>query len=265
MFHPLHISLSLSEKVLAICTPFFKSYQLNAFSYSRVYPDGERTELWSDIQAFEHTFFKKKYIVGAYTPQYFGNDESYIYLPSKVNEYPLQWKNKYTNQLTDQREYFNHDHCFIVINREPKFYEYSIFYAPVALRSVLNFYVNNLDILKNFSAHFKVIAADLINLADANRLRSDILLSITENNAPLLQDKKYECVLSNALSTHETQITHLLRTGKTAREVGEILHISKRTAESHIEHIKIKLNCCNKSELIDLLYRMNENIKETLF
>src|ERR1700732_375019 len=117
MHNSLHFSLLAAEKILAICEPFFKQYNLNCFSYSRVYPDGERTELWSDAKALEHTFFNKKYIVGAYTPKYFSDGERYAYVQSKVIEYPRLWREKYTNQLVDQREYFNHDHCFMVINR----------------------------------------------------------------------------------------------------------------------------------------------------
>lgn len=261
----LHSSLLLSANVLAICSPFFKRYRLNSFSYSRVYPDGARTELWSDVHALEHTFFIKKYIVGAYTPKYFLDDEKYIYLPSKVNDYPSQWKRKYTSQLVDQREYFNHDHCFMVVNRGLKFYEYFIFYTPVTSRSTLNFYFNNLDILENFSDHFKVVAADLIKLSDAERFTTDLSkLSISENNIPLFQDQKHRFTLSNSLSIRESQIAHLLLTGKTAREVGEVLHISKRTAESHIDHIKIKLNCHNKSDLINLLYKMNDDAKNSI-
>jgi len=47
-------------------------------------------------------------------------------------------------------------------------------------------------------------------------------------------------------------ITHLVR-GRTAKEIGELLYISKRTAETHIENIKSKTHCSSKSELIDKL------------
>jgi DNA-binding CsgD family transcriptional regulator len=39
--------------------------------------------------------------------------------------------------------------------------------------------------------------------------------------------------------------------GKSAREIAEIMHLSKRTIEWHLTNIKIKLNCQNKSELFD--------------
>lgn len=50
----------------------------------------------------------------------------------------------------------------------------------------------------------------------------------------------------------QTVISHLVR-GRTAKEIGELLFISKRTVETHIDHIKSKANCTSKSELIDKL------------
>ncbi len=249
-----HISLDLSSDVFNICEPFFKKYCLNAFSYARIYPDGTRTELWSDPQALEHTFFKKKYIVGAYTPNYFSEEEKFAVLQLKVNGYPKILREKYTQQLLDQRECFNHDHSFILINRETNFCEYFIFYAPIEAYSILNFYINNLDILNNFTIQFKHVAVDLIKKSDCHRIPMPHCSLLTKNNKSTLLDKKYPIFTSGQLSNREQEIAVLLLNGKVAREVGDILHISKRTVESHIEHMKIKANCHKKSELIGYLY-----------
>lgn len=250
-----HTSVELAGNVFDICKPFFKRYQLNAFSYARIYPDGSRTELWSDALALEHTFFKKKYIVGAYTPDYFAEGEKFSFLELKVNSYPKILRERYTQQLNDQRDYFNHGHSFITVNREPDFCEYFIYYAPTELHSIANFYVNNLDVLDNFASHFKHVAADLIETADAHRIPIPTrLLLCGDNPLPDLGLEENSIFHSSQLTSRQQEIAALLLSGKVAREVGEILSISKRTVECHIEHIKAKTNCHNKSELIGYLH-----------
>lgn len=248
-----HVSLDLSGTVFNICEPFLQRYNLKSFAYSRVYPDGSRTELWSDAPALDHTYFKRKYILGAYTPNYF-LEERFAFLQLKVSGYPKILKEKYTQQLADQRDYFNNDHSFIVINRESSFCEYFIYYAPREAHSILNFYINNLNILDNFATYFKCTAADLITIADNHRIRTPSCTLINRCSNSLTQiHSKSPLFLSTKLSRREREIATLMINGKVAREVGELLHISRRTVESHIEHMKQKAKCHSKSELIGYL------------
>ena len=55
----------------------------------------------------------------------------------------------------------------------------------------------------------------------------------------------------SSLTNREIEcLFHVVR-GKTAREIGKILFISKRTVETHIANMKSKLDCVTKSDLID--------------
>lgn len=53
-----------------------------------------------------------------------------------------------------------------------------------------------------------------------------------------LSERELECVF------------HLLR-GRSMKEIGKELNISPRTVETHLEKIKVKLNCRNKSDIFD--------------
>lgn len=53
------------------------------------------------------------------------------------------------------------------------------------------------------------------------------------------------------LTTREGQCLFYLIRGKTAKEIGNILLISKRTVEKHIEQVKSKLHCKTRSCLIN--------------
>lgn len=48
----------------------------------------------------------------------------------------------------------------------------------------------------------------------------------------------------------ENCLFYLIR-GKSIKEIGKILNISSRTVESHLDAIKLKLNCFNKAEIIE--------------
>lgn len=53
-----------------------------------------------------------------------------------------------------------------------------------------------------------------------------------------------------ALTNRECECIFLLIRGKTAKEIGALLSLSKRTVESYIENIRNKMNCKNKSEIL---------------
>lgn len=58
------------------------------------------------------------------------------------------------------------------------------------------------------------------------------------------------------LSYREIEVLRLVVQGKTYSQVSELLFISKKTVDSHIQHIYAKMNVSNKIELIQKLYRV---------
>lgn len=54
------------------------------------------------------------------------------------------------------------------------------------------------------------------------------------------------------LSPRELETLFLLLRGKTAKQIAEVLNLSKRTVESYIEQIKNKFGCHNKAEVLYL-------------
>lgn len=61
-----------------------------------------------------------------------------------------------------------------------------------------------------------------------------------------------------ALSDRELQVFRLIGQGKSTRQVGEILHLSIKTIESHREHIKQKLDLQSAQELVQCAVRWAE-------
>lgn len=54
----------------------------------------------------------------------------------------------------------------------------------------------------------------------------------------------------------ETEVLYCMLQGKSAREIGDILSISKRTVECHINSMKEKMMCRKKSELLDKVLKI---------
>jgi DNA-binding CsgD family transcriptional regulator len=55
---------------------------------------------------------------------------------------------------------------------------------------------------------------------------------------------------SGPLSSRELEIADLIGAGLTNREIGELLVISTRTVESHVEHIKAKLGFGRRARIV---------------
>lgn len=136
--------------------------------------------------------------------------------------------------------------------------------------SIFEKYMNNIGLFERFSHYFKNKLFDIINIEDVNRFSSPTISSNifeTAGQTLLLDDVTIKDFLSitpihkfflNAnglnitLSFQEFRCLSLLSQGKTAKEIGKILKISNRTAESYLENVKEKAKVHSRSHLIDL-------------
>ena len=129
-----------------------------------------------------------------------------------------------------------------------------------------NFYVENIDLLKDFTASFNINAADIIVPTNEN-------LALYKNFKP--QDhsfdeyemkkikkfiqatsiNKYPIITNNEeifLSNKELQCVNLLALGKTAKQIALDLKVSPRTIEKNLENVKNKINCGDKEVIIKI-------------
>jgi DNA-binding CsgD family transcriptional regulator len=128
------------------------------------------------------------------------------------------------------------------------------------------------EILEQYTLHFGEQAKKLITLVDKDRFQlTDAMLpnfkglepkeQISINLEFYLAKIQYELVklgtfISPSLSPQELKCITLLIQGKTATDIANMLCLSNRTVEMHLNSIKNKLNCRKKSDIIGALINL---------
>lgn len=101
-----------------------------------------------------------------------------------------------------------------------------------------------------------------INIANQNfNCATELFNKLTKEKTPITEARLKKIMGATEiggilLSRQETRCLQYTVQGKTAKETALLMDLSFRTIESYLEHIKVKLNCRTKSELID--YALSE-------
>lgn len=244
-----------NQEMQQICSGLFRRLSLNAFSFSRIYRDGSRAELWSDAEALDHSFFVKKHIDRVYTANLFNNQRFALY-DLAIEDFPKSVKDRISNQLKDQRDYFDHSNCMFIIEYEKEHTEYYAFYSSQNNYTAVNDYLNYRDVLERFVRYFRKRAKRLIDDADNDRLIKPWISSFScaepemKMKSPFVQSKDSNLILT----AREIEIADLLCEGFTAKEAAGALSISYKTVEKHHENIRKKFGINKKSKLVSYLH-----------
>jgi LuxR family transcriptional regulator, quorum-sensing system regulator SolR len=147
----------------------------------------------------------------------------------------------YDNQLLDMKKNYNIDHgiCFVKVHENHT----DIFdFATDNHRSdLINFYLNNIDLLNNFFLEYCMQFKDLLAWFALNAMEIP------------LRPKDFKRSIPGQLSSltpREMECLSLIVQGNTAKMVARHLNVSYRTVERHIENSKEKLKVRYQAELI---------------
>ena len=260
-----HYQSILTSDISSICQPLTE-FGITFFHYVRKFKDNSRINLSNQPKWIEHLYNKKFYLTGSLQ----GKNELY------ESSYFLWTTLKEQIIYTDAREAFGIDYGITLIKTLPDSVEFVHFGADRHHPQVINFYLSNIDFLNRFTLYFKDRAKHLINRALLNKIRPDGLnlkpsaddLEIINHGLIKLAPQKQQQFLHATKIKHyrlrsfygtvnitENEIICLLGLleGETASEIAARLGRSKRTIETHLDHLKQKLDCNSKSELIKKL------------
>ena len=223
--------------MIEISKPLLK-LGITYFSYTRSCDDGARVYLTTHGDVLENYLRKKWYL--------YGNVESN---PVHYKQQTVFWSTLPKQYVYDENVRARGiDHGIFMIQPQAGYCDFFAFAAKKENERVMNVYLNKMDVLKNFTLHFKTHAASLIKQANNNKIvlpfhkdPLDFIDSCSTNSLALEKIK---------LSKRQFECASLIMQGKTVREIAEQIQLSPRTIESYLNNLKSKLHCNNRTELI---------------
>jgi hypothetical protein len=165
-----HISFLLCPDMEEICKSLFRYTPIQVFEYSKVYPDGSRTELSNHAEHMKNAFITRAKMSRVYTPELIPFNQQYLFIPSWIETMCHPAQKNLQSQLYSQLEMFGVGNELSIIKRHKSYVEYFHFYAAARSPGIENFYMNNLEVLEKFALYFVNTARNLIVKADNNRL-----------------------------------------------------------------------------------------------
>lgn len=248
-----HFIIKKEQEVKEICTPMFELFDLQYFSYGKFYDDGRCILLCTNKDVFIHHFQKEYKLTvlpkEAYTPK------NRIYNLIMVN-------NDSPSIITDEHQLFNHGTMLDIIVKSKGYYEMFCFVTNDISAKPINLFLNSLDNLNEFTKDF--VNQNILQQAEQQ------LIQLPDSMRPKLNKCQEESLAYNiafkgknlSLSERQYQCLAMLGKGKSAKEIAKQLKISFRTVETHIDNLKIKLDCNRRHDLALVALRNDLEINE---
>lgn len=252
-----HILLTASDAVSQLCQPLFTSTQLAFFELTRIYKDGSASELSSRGVITKHIYENGYYMLPLIPKQLIDNLHFY-FLSSDQNICPF---------MTTLRDIFNVDNVFLLFDKYKNYTDIYTYRTAPHFKQSVNYYLNNIDMLMKFGRYFKEKSDTLMQLSIKDKIipitpmlkqrNIDIVNSFNEND--LYNDYKninyhqfITKLLKPSFTKREMHVFQYLLSGYSAKDTAKELSLSVRTIETHLDHIKSKLGCRYKRDIIKL-------------
>lgn len=244
-----HISYTSAQEVAAVCKPLFDEFNINFFSYIRLYLDGSALVLVSNAD-WHHCVFKNKHVTTG---------------PMLAQSGFQLWENYSSEKVIDDLNHFNLNNGMMIYNKNNVNYvEFFELASSIKERFVIEFYLNNLTLLQQFLLYFKEKADKLIKLSEKNKLLipEEMLFHTMENPTykefmRTIKAKKIKFEINSqnvTFSKREYECLTCIAKGRTVKEAANILNLSPKTIETHLYNARNKTNCYTKSNLVDLFW-----------
>jgi len=268
-----------SKQVKEICKPLFDSFNTTYFNFVRRYENGSEICLTTD--AGWTTYFYENKLYKFVIADQFARKKFII---NKLKIIPwTQFSNSPVRIA--QSEKFGIGIGMTLIFTKTGFTDFFHFGTGNENQHMSNLYVIYADCLIQFAYYFYDSASKIIlegSKLDKRLIISDRALQ-KDDEFPIIenlhiknfmnvtQPKKFLINTADeqiSLTKKEIQCIVCLTQGKTAGETGEIMHMSKRTVETHLKNSRLKLGLeagAGKSELISELYKRKFDLSDLRF
>jgi DNA-binding CsgD family transcriptional regulator len=260
----LNFADSHSKEIKTICEPL-KKCDINYFSYVKIGYDETHYTFFginNNLEWASHFFTNN----GLDNDSYFENMKL-TNLSSKIY-YCLNPNVPYAKEFG----FYNTFNIFYSRKSFIEKYTFANFNRNLDLTS---FYINKVNLLHKFITYFKFKTSHFTT--DIPNKSAYLTRNLDLNNLQR-KDENYEDIFLREIEVKRIQINasnlnlyvtkkeleclHLLVIGKTMKEIANILNISSRTVEDHLNNIKFKTGLTYKSQLVGFFY---ENFSHLYF
>jgi DNA-binding CsgD family transcriptional regulator len=265
----LYVSSSSYEEVKKICMPFLNQCGLSHFWYSRFYEDGSFIDLGIDPEWFmfmlEHNYFD---VVVPLTRGREDWPKKEIRALSTISpKYSLlNIPDQYIDMIVKKYKIF---YSLNIISPKQDYLENFGFSAPSENHECIALFARYFGVMKSFGIYFSQVAKNLISDAETN---GRIMLSPTKTKEFWLnkvhfhsKEKDLESWIQTNLrfyyistSNGDIKITARLRDclsifaqGGSAKDAANILNLSVKTIENHMQKLREKTGLTSRKALID--------------
>ncbi len=256
-----HSAYKYASDVKQICEHLFANTPIHYFAICRAYKNGDYSGLLSDIR-FADFYLKNDY-------QDIGVERQMVTLAS----HDLPWNldaykptSRKVQLLYDAMIQLGHGSGILIpVNETAEYKEGCIITTPYAADSHDPYLIENIPLLKNFILYFREKLQMDKQLQKGYNIRYES--RIPNNSIAVADDPTTKFTIKKyylggpfndiAFSKREAECLQQLFYGKTAKMIAQILQISHRTVESHIEKIKLKTTCASLAELCKKLEQCN--------
>jgi DNA-binding CsgD family transcriptional regulator len=249
-----HPFLEMANDIDDICKPL-RQFGVHLYSYRKTFRDGSRINVSNNANWLEDYFRLELYKSSLFESDIDCYSSGFSVWPQESN-LPI---------FVHGRTYYNSDNGITLILKDKDYCEYFIFGADPHKKQMIDFYINNLELIRSFTEYFHEQSNDLLKKATNNLIRlnpivkepsqiQQIYNKIDSVSIKQLFPKKKRTnqpiSQSIQLSPRELSCIQYLLKGKTAKEIANHLNLSYRTIEYYLEIIRSKTGCRNKYELI---------------
>jgi len=233
------------------CQPFFKSCGINYFDYSLVYSDNTGLLLSSNKEYVE-AFLENQFAPPFFTYVPLGAHLAKQFLPNKATTCAEKTFKQF-NGIVLLRKYDNYIEQIVMTDARKDSY------------ASLNLCCNERQLLTQFISSFRYKARDIIKQCNSDRFvlpkeveAIEFKQTKTQPNTLDITQAGKVCVVHNSqniiLSRCEYECLRLLAYGKTTKEIAQAFHLSPRTIENHISHMKNKTRCYKTARLKEIFW-----------
>ena len=256
----LEYTLHSIPRMKELSKPLHKYFGINSFGYMRTYKDCKYLSLLDGHEGFINSFYER---AKKSDPHFIKALQNTPYGEPSYSLWPVNCSSSNSPPILSLLNAHDLWHGFQITYRREEYCEMFSFTFSKQAGDRSAFYMENIPILHKFIASFKTQAADLIE----KQHKDNLALYPEKFCTDYIDSNNYKQFLLNLdksltlkdlsgniahLTYRESECLKILVKNKTCKEIANMLEISPRTVELHIQNIKQKLKINFKSQLIDI-------------